>query len=46
MGGRGSRQASRRLARHFRRQVMSSLSSLARVALSLGLPSGVLDRGP
>ncbi|TIM17822.1 MAG: FkbM family methyltransferase, partial [Mesorhizobium sp.] len=25
---------------------MSSLSSLARVALSLGLPSGVLDRGP
>ena len=25
---------------------MSSLSSLARIALSLGLPSGLLDRGP
>ncbi|TGR88944.1 FkbM family methyltransferase, partial [Mesorhizobium sp. M2E.F.Ca.ET.209.01.1.1] len=25
---------------------MSSLSSLARILLSLGLPAGLLDRGP
>ncbi|RVB45429.1 FkbM family methyltransferase, partial [Mesorhizobium sp. M7A.F.Ca.CA.001.06.1.1] len=40
MGGRGSRSESRCHANHSWRQVMSSLSSLARVALSLGLPSG------